>query len=1100
VTTGRLLFHVFDPRGIPLGTAFAIAEHVALTCVHVVSGQSRVELRAPGLSIEATVDLAASSFDLDLALLRTESPLPSIWPVEYDWNVGDSLQLSGYQLQAVAKNSPLPTIGRISGSTSVPYQSNGLSFAGHGVLRVENALVEPGLSGGPAILVEDDVVIGVVVSRFSTDGGFVIPFSRVQRDSGLGLALGDNVVRVPRWGRFLNAIALKEAAARYTESVLNDLRKRGHYTRERHVRRSNAADQVLNRVSHGDSVCPIIASSGVGKTYFLAGLVEELRGRYPVLLVRAAAFDFSSLDSLVASATSTSESHIAAVLDRLLSNGTRLIVAIDGLNEAAAPVPEVRRWLLNANRRLGANGVTLIIGCRPEYWSLVEADAGNPRPVRLEWFSDAERDQAAGLYGVEPHNRLFSYPLLLRLAAPTASSSGAPPSVAIAMERYGQLMVRKAALAMEGDLTEGQVWDRLRRLGRAMTGQDDLWLSFAKYEELAAPPPLPAVLIQEGLFQESTAGIRPMFDELAYWMQAKALVAEPIADLLALRQNEFLLPYALATRSAAEVELAVTHTLNLVEAAPSAWSVHRVAFALSQVERLSMSDDSLRRLAEQVLAISSLAVEAIAYLRPLLIADNLTDACWLKLLWYLAPLENEFPFRKMDWNGGLIDRERSQDFPAASIFDDSPHTFAHYAVALVCRSPDAFEQVLLWVGDARPLKDWDKTSKEATVGSWAAAVIVRALARLDTSHLHRTLQFVATAHDDRSFLDGGRMIGTLAEAVFARWPAPVFDFWERNLRDGSHPYVRLIARLAQIRHVNTALTAYDSARWNELRSLAFELADDGTKQALGRTLGPDVPVFEEWLLSSLKAGRWTSSFDGLEEVVSRRGPEFLDAIQPLMRTDPRAHAHVATQVFAALAATLDSQTRKADIVALIQEYWPTLGKDNRYTIALAVERAMSGRTGAGLLDGTIAALSVWMLRQPGDLCAAGVTYGALAAARSKKRDLAAAAIKWFESTADTEPVIIALVYKGPEDLPFMPGWPLIRDAAQRMDHLRDGPSLMKAIVHGGGDWQRQFLQWLKDPTISADADYMLRELREKVLADPGKELFETVVEVVETNR
>jgi hypothetical protein len=256
-----------------------------------------------------------------------------------------------------------------------------------------------------------------------------------------------------------------------------------------------------------------------------------------------------------------------------------------------------------------------------------------------------------------------------------------------------------------------------------------------------------------------------------------------------------------------------------------------------------------------------------------------------------------------------------------------------------------------------------------------------------------------------------------------------------------------------------------------------------------------VPVFEEWLLSSVKAGHWTRSFDGFAEVVNRRGHEFLDAIQPLMQTAPRANAHVAADVLAALSTTLDRQVQKAYIVTLIQEYWPILGEDNRRTIALALEGAVSGRSGDGLLDSTVAALSVWMVRQPEHLRADEMTYVVFAAAQSDDRRLADAAIEWLKRTVDIETVSRALVYQGPKRLPFVPGWRMVRDAAQRIDGMRDGPSLMNAICNSRNDWQEQVLQWLSDPMLSVDAGYMLRELKERILADPAKELFWSAVEV-----
>jgi hypothetical protein len=1093
VGTEQAVYQVVDSSGIARGSAFAIDKHTAITCVHVVAGSTDLELRALGVTIKAQVDKDNTIHDLDLAVLRTQELLSAIWPIEYDWREGDNLELSGYQLQRVAPGSPYPTLGRIAGSTTVPY----LSFSGKGVLRVENAVVEPGLSGSPAILLGEGVVIGVVVSRFEAGGGFVIPFSRVPRDSGLSRTLETNRTGVPRFGRFLNASGLREAATHFTAGVLDDLKRQGRYTPGRHVRRDKAMIELFRSLSDRARICVITGPSGVGKTHFVAAAAEELSENDAVLLLRAAACNFSSLDSFIALATSTNESDIGMVLDRLFSSGTRLIVVIDGLNEAPVPLKQIHQWLLNADRRLGTRGVTLVIGCRPEFWTLVKSVVGKPVPIELGWFSDDERKKASALYRVDSDLRAFSYPLLLRLASEQPHGSRTPISVSSAVEQYARLVVEKATVDVEGQLTEGQVWSRVMSVGRALASRGDLRMPLAEYETLCGPFPLPAALINEGLFQEGPLGIRPLFDEVGYWMQAEALAAEPIASILELNQSVFLLTYALPRRPPNDVELAVRYTLHHDSALNGLLKMYTLAFALSQLSAVTLSDATLKELAEEALAAGPHVVDTITILEPLLFADALSDESLLKLLWYLAPIEDEYPFRVKDWDGDLIHRRRAEDFPAPAQWQERPFELASFVVRTAVRSADAFEQVLSWTTDPRPLRRETRDSTEATVGSWAVCIVLNVLAlRFDEQYLHRALQFNATTiAETRSMGGHDYIMWAFAQALVARWPSVVLDYWEARLRKRDSRAAAVIVHLAAPWYVSPALAAFNAKQWNDIRALAFDLVDDESQQVLAWSLAPDVKTFEDWVLASVAAGRWKLSLRQLEPIVNRRASEFLNAIQPLLNAAPRGHAHVAAEVLAALLPTIQRQPRKTEIVGLVQQYWSVFPHDDRYHLSVALEQSMADDNGMGLLDHAVLTLGEWILRQPKELRAESLIHGTFAAVQRGTPELVDAAFHVLERIADVDTVTRALIYQGPKRLPFVRGWPMTREAARRLDGMRDGPSLMNAICNGEDTWQIEFLRWLRDPLQSADAAFLLRDLRDKMLGKPVEQLFWTAVEV-----
>ena len=151
------------------GSGFAIDAHTLVTARHVVGDAREVRVSTYD-GHDLTSSGSATAPDADLAIVRTDAPLPASLPLaDADPQVGDAVHVVGYP-----KGDALTvTSGHVTGERKDPLDVNAEP------VLVADATVEPGSSGSP-VLDDDDAVVGVVYAKGTNDTTFFVPVSTLR--------------------------------------------------------------------------------------------------------------------------------------------------------------------------------------------------------------------------------------------------------------------------------------------------------------------------------------------------------------------------------------------------------------------------------------------------------------------------------------------------------------------------------------------------------------------------------------------------------------------------------------------------------------------------------------------------------------------------------------------------------------------------------------------------------------------------------------------------------------------------------------------------------------------------------------------------------
>jgi Trypsin-like peptidase domain len=559
----RGVVRVCDGEGSTRGTGFFVSQsgHV-LTCDHVVEGAPQLSVTmADGRNVPAKLAPEFSLPELDFAVLSTDVAPDFVVPIEFAGAVGDAVWASGFQMQGQV-NDALPTLGKIAGQTGLEYSFGDRVYKLREILRLEDALVEPGISGGCAALQSDIVAIGAVNAKLKDKGGFILPFRSIQdKTCGLYKLLQQNRQSIARCGKYVNWPAIRELCQKSSNQTLANLKTKGRYSTDLFVKR-DAVDFVLNRFLLGNSrILAIVGQTGTGKTNCAAYVTETLSADFTTLLLLAYRLS-PQVDGLAASvaanlskADPTIPALASADVKRAIAEGPNrdLIIILDGLNELPGTIKAAAgEWIESTCEWLQANvGARLIVTCRPEYWNSAKkqfaADllyteqpaASDDEPqsglrvgeqaFQLGDFTEEEAEEASRRYGfpMKEGANIFRHPLLYNIARKAlAGGRTAMPSADRLFRDYIDAAVNEICIK-----TEPQVAFIIRTTLESLAGtlrvNKSLWIDRVRFlDAFSADKSIAGALLGEHLLVEGEGGVRFAFDETAYYLVSQAASKE----------------------------------------------------------------------------------------------------------------------------------------------------------------------------------------------------------------------------------------------------------------------------------------------------------------------------------------------------------------------------------------------------------------------------------------------------------------------------------------------------------------------------------------------------------------------------------------------
>jgi S1-C subfamily serine protease len=161
---------LFCPKSGMKGTGFVLSNGLVVTNNHVVEGCTAEELMGNPLNQQQSIQFSkmATDKDVDLALLRPTKHLTGGLELgsDQDPRPGTSVTTWGFPL---IYNGPAPllSVGYVAGYSKDTVNGKGVKHI------VVNGAFNPGNSGGPLFLGNNNKVIGVVVAKFHLYPPFV---------------------------------------------------------------------------------------------------------------------------------------------------------------------------------------------------------------------------------------------------------------------------------------------------------------------------------------------------------------------------------------------------------------------------------------------------------------------------------------------------------------------------------------------------------------------------------------------------------------------------------------------------------------------------------------------------------------------------------------------------------------------------------------------------------------------------------------------------------------------------------------------------------------------------------------------------------------
>jgi trypsin-like peptidase len=769
--------------GRVLGTGFLADDRgTVLTCHHVVDGvdgQAGLRLELAGgtpldcLGIEAVPEH-------DIALLRTEATGARPLPLAADERETFRFWAKGFHRIGGSVHGAFPVEGTSIGTTAIGYRTAATTYRLDEVTVLRRDAFDPGLSGAPVLDPETGAVVALVVGKQKTPGaqeGYALPIRAARRAEPVALLVRRNRFVAPAFGRHLNPAGARELCIRQSGTAREDLAERARIDLDRHIGRSAFEERLDAFLAAGEPVLAVVGPSGNGKSTELA----RIAARYPaeVVLLSAALVDPSSRDvsATIADVLGT-RGGPDALAAALREDGRRLLVVLDGLNEAPAQLlRKIDVWIQQSVSWVRRSEARLVLSCRPEYWEAfkpvfpagalyhVAGDDDGTGPGRAElWLDDlttTETEAAMLAYGVPEvalDHRTARHPLMLRLYAELASGTSLAHRVRELELLDAYVDDRARTLARRLGKPVHRISAALEHIAATLAETGDNVIGATAYDEAFGSQEAADAAVSEHLFVRTPAGFRFAVDTVADALTArsdavrKLLRPGKIAKLGAGKKRNMLGPLTFALISFGD-EHGSARLRPLLE---KLWST---ALATDDVSLGEVVERVLADLADPVpcfdllreLAVNAVAVAQFYLRRPapsarprryLLLRRSADAEFWallqlpparrLSLLRILLRSEGHWGWREKDWVAG------DRGFSVSG--------WRRLALRTVAADPvPAFRLLADWLDDATPISG--DINPEARLGDVAQALMFENR----TGHLGELCDVLATTANDGAF-------------------------------------------------------------------------------------------------------------------------------------------------------------------------------------------------------------------------------------------------------------------------------------------------------------------------------------------------------------
>ena len=275
---------------------------------------------------------------------------------------------------------------------------------------------------------------------------------RLVIDADLAVELARTLSPPEASGNSLTEAELAILASEVSLLVADKLDAVGIYKRGKTVDRKEFEREVRAFVRSRQQILPVLGRSGVGKSSAMAALAEAADGLPPRLLLLGAEIggEDAGIEACLARLPwqrAGFEGDGAAAVERLTAGGQKLLVLVDGLNEATCTAERLRNnWIRNTVGWLvRRRNVQLVITCRPEFWDSV----ADTFPARLIHRGAPKKSSE------DPRDRSGNERASPTAASPTGKPPEAKPPLFCRMEDFTRAETAEAlaAYGLEDRLT-----------------------------------------------------------------------------------------------------------------------------------------------------------------------------------------------------------------------------------------------------------------------------------------------------------------------------------------------------------------------------------------------------------------------------------------------------------------------------------------------------------------------------------------------------------------------------------------------------------------------------------------------------------------------
>lgn len=363
-----------------LGTAFAISEHLLLSCHHVVAGRSDfglVDKFGRFIEVVETYNPPMPQH-LDLSILRVDEALSNYLPLYATTNNFDSYSATGF-IEGDQAMAPSFYQFDYRGRKDAKYGSYQLPE----VIEMIGDLAGPGLSGSPLCDSQNSTVLAMICGGIAKKGRtWALPLNAMLQWSEFASVYRNNDEQLSKFGvgmNFKGALALCEAKSRATLRTYEHAQK---YDSSRNVDRSDI-HKALNDFADSDKTfMALVGDANVGKSWVLCDHIKKHLGCQAMVLVNAA-FEvnldilqepqkflvnmfFASQHSVANEASSPVD--LAKMVKACANAKKPLMVIFDGINEIDQFKRFASQWLPQLVGTCVDLGIKIVVSCRSERW------------------------------------------------------------------------------------------------------------------------------------------------------------------------------------------------------------------------------------------------------------------------------------------------------------------------------------------------------------------------------------------------------------------------------------------------------------------------------------------------------------------------------------------------------------------------------------------------------------------------------------------------------------------------------------------------------------------------------------------------------------